>query len=426
MATTRRIARLAIMSLVLCIGLLSNARRAAALPNLQPALTAFYDPYHNGGTHHVVYIDNYGEIDEYNYQANLGYWQNVFLGLGARANGQLTGFAEPNQSHVFGIAGTYAGPHVHEFYGQQGLTNTNDLTFHSNSSGTPNAPRGTQVQCATGSGNTWGDCVSFASPVTSFWDGNTEHVFYLDTTGQVNELYYYAGQWNDRPLGGPPGWGYDGGGLTSVWDGSLEHVFYTGYTDYHVHELYFAPGWSNWLTGDWSTNSGADANHSPYWYLASTVTGNDSTPRVTGVRPLSPALQTLYRDSSWTWRNSAAQAPNIGVFSPVVEFTVNGNDDVFYVGTDGAIYESINGLNATELNFQATCPPPSGRRCVPGAVDTNSTFGGYYDGSYRYLYFQCGSGTSGNDIVQIYAQQLSENWAANDLTCSAGGLPAQP
>jgi hypothetical protein len=380
-----------------------SAGRAHASQHMAPALTAFYDPYHNQGTIHVPFTGMDGQLHEFYYQNSLGYWQVATLFSAAMGTYSLSGFADPTWSHVFFIAAPNGTPHVIELYGQQALTLENDLTAASHTSA---LPVGGVTTCETTFGVQSSPCAIYASTITTFWDGSIEHAFYVDTNYQVRELYYYNQTWWDHSISGPNAapYSYDGLGLTSVWDGSIEHVFYTGFAGASttVFEIYYPGG--NWYTGNWTANCGLSSSQSPQGILTSTWTGRDSTPRLSGVTYNADgtgAVEALYRSSAYNWTNSVAPPSTAWIGSPAVEFSINGNDHLFYLGRDRILYEVVNGASVTEVPDFCT----NAANAPFFLRDINSPIGGFYDGTYRNVFMNCG-----NDIAWLRAPGESNNW----------------
>jgi hypothetical protein len=86
--------------------------------------------------------------------------------------------------------------------------------------------------------------------LTSFWDGQAEHVLYMSyPDAHVRELYYANGNWTGNDLtadtNGPPAALASCNPLyhciNSFFDGSVEHVFYAS-GDGHVREMYYVNG----------------------------------------------------------------------------------------------------------------------------------------------------------------------------------------
>jgi hypothetical protein len=87
-------------------------------------------------------------------------------------------------------------------------------------------------------------------PSVSYGVNGTQHVFFVGEDLHIHELYSSGANWfiNDLTLGSagnPPLAASDWylSPITGYWDGSIEHVFYIG-SDSDIHELYYNGGWN--------------------------------------------------------------------------------------------------------------------------------------------------------------------------------------
>jgi hypothetical protein len=93
------------------------------------------------------------------------------------------------------------------------------------------------------------------SALDGYWDGNGQHVNYIDANGHVHELYngpFSNSQWIDNDLtnwaNGVPA--AAGSALDGYWDGTGQHVNHID-ANGHVHELYNGPfSNSQWIDND--------------------------------------------------------------------------------------------------------------------------------------------------------------------------------
>ncbi|MGA8595259.1 MAG: hypothetical protein WB676_11005 [Bryobacteraceae bacterium] len=266
------------------------------------ALTSFYDSF---GIQHMFYVDASLNVHEL---YNDGQWWNNRLTGGTTdpRNNRVTGaatnapgardqlaltscFDNHNIEHVFYIDpvnhvrelknnGQWASDDVTAATNTPGAAYESGLTSFCDSSGDPNVfyttgnlnhiewliYAGGQWQSNDITGATNGPAAAFANALTSFFDSfGIGHVFYLESSQNVRELYMVNGRWfgnsltadTDSPVAASEG------GLTSFFDTyGIEHVFYIDISD-HVRELYNNGQWqTNNLTAD--TNSPAPAHAS--------------------------------------------------------------------------------------------------------------------------------------------------------------------
>jgi len=122
--------------------------------------------------------------------------------------------------HVFYVSSSDG--HVREVYNNNGW-HTDDLTADTN-----------------------GPTTGGTAQITGFFDGSSEHVFYISSSDlHVRELYFFNGAWHGYDLTADT----NGPGivpvspLTSYFGGHIDHVFYINYVEGDVHELFFNGNW---------------------------------------------------------------------------------------------------------------------------------------------------------------------------------------
>jgi hypothetical protein len=125
------------------------------------------------------------------------------------------------------------------------------------------------------------------SAIAGFYTGGNKqlHVYYVDTSLHVRQLYFNNKSWSDEDLTAATG-GPNAGlwGITGFAVGNLQHVFYVGYSDSHVHELYYN-------NASWSDQD----------ITASAVGGgpaNLTAPQLVGFSTPGPQFHVYYEDSN--------------------------------------------------------------------------------------------------------------------------------
>jgi hypothetical protein len=214
--------------------------------------TSFFD----GSIVHVFYV-TWTNLHVHELYYTNGKWQDNDLSAatnGPQARPPLTSSFDGSIEHVFYRSN--ADDHVHELsrtingkYFIDGWWD-NDLTAATN---------GPQT----------------SSDLTSLSGGSVEHVFYIsDPDYHVRELYYANGKWWGNDLtavaNGPQAGGLNigFGQITSFFDGSTEHVFYLSQSDSHVHELFYYND-KYYIFGWWDNDLTLYTNGPPGLWLAS-------------------------------------------------------------------------------------------------------------------------------------------------------------
>lgn len=250
----------------------------------QYALTSCFDSHK---VEHVFYIDLNGDIQEL---YNNGQWAtddaSAQANSAAAASGSgLTSYCDPS-----GNPNVFYTDYAHRIRlltHSTGKWVSGDLTLV-----------------------TSGPAAAFANALTSFYDAfDIGHVFYFDTAGNVQELYNVRGSWYGNNLTAetksPPVISGGGRGLTSFFDSfNVEHVFFVDSSN-TVRELYNN---GEWLTDDPGTLANAPA---PAHASALASFFDTKGEHVFYVDTASHVIQLDYAGSAWqnTDLTSAATAP---------------------------------------------------------------------------------------------------------------------
>jgi hypothetical protein len=194
----------------------------SALPAAGSSLTSFTD---NTGEH-LFYLDANQHVDQM-------YWSHKWINqditslsnsssvLPAQGS-SLTSFADNTGEHVFYLD---RAQHVRQLYWSGGWINQDLTSLSNDASALPAA----------------------GTSLTSFSDNTGEHVFYLDPSQHVRQLYW-SGKWVNQDLtslsNGASALPAAGSALTSFSDKTGEHVFYLD-ANQHVIQLYWSDKWTN-------------------------------------------------------------------------------------------------------------------------------------------------------------------------------------
>jgi hypothetical protein len=241
------------------------------------ALTSYINP---SGIDHIVFLGSNQHVYQLRYN---GSWTTQDLtslaGAGVAASGSaLTTFVDSKgNEHVL-----YLDPsqHVHQLY-YNGTWSDQDLTAETGN-----------TLAASGSHLT-----SFDDEICGLTGGHGQHVVYLGTNLHVYQLYW-NGNWSNQDLTAISGnhLAASGSALTSFDDvpngGCNEHIFYLD-ASAHVNQLYYNGGWSN---QDLTASTG---NHTAA--AGSSLTGFEGGDGHNHVFYLSPTPQVhqLYYNGSW-------------------------------------------------------------------------------------------------------------------------------
>lgn len=205
-------------------GLTSSLMPETSFPSVH-GLSAFYNPADN--SHHVFYIDGGGSLRECVGRGGAGWSSNALTGSLGTANAPNTGFVTANAQGTQLFA-TYDGTqHVYYF----------DTNNH--------------IREAQGNGS-WSivdwTALFQTAPAASSRDGvvgmndhivPVSHVFYIDTSSHVRELWWYAGSYGTLDLTSASGDTtlVGGSSITAYMDSSTRiHIDFIG-QDSKIHEL---------------------------------------------------------------------------------------------------------------------------------------------------------------------------------------------
>jgi hypothetical protein len=256
-----------------------------------------------------------------------------------------------------------------------------------------------------------------ASALTSFWDGTTEHVFYVGKDYHVHELYYpgscgSSGGWCPNDLtartNAPLVRSIRPDTLTSFFENGFEHVFYVG-DDADVHELYFnthdsALGWRH--------NDLNSHHNAPKAFYDSALTGfwDGAIEHVFYVGD-DFHVHELYYNGDW-WPNDISarhNAPNANSVSALTSFFDGSIEHVFYIDRSGGV---------DELYYNGDWwPNPIGMTHNAEPVYSLVALTGFWDGAIEHVfYIGCSAVCSGfsSHVDELY--YVNRQWNPNDLT----------
>lgn len=389
-----------------------NARqKRASLGSLAVLLTLFacvMPLYGSSGTRHVFYLDSDDHIHHL-YSTGTG-WSDVDLTSLTSAPVAASGSAltcvldkATNYVHVYYL-GTGTSAHVYELYGTATTWFHDDPTQFSN-----------------------GYLAGTGSPLTSIiGTGNVIHVFYLDVSGDLAELYWLGGSsWhNDSPavLAGDGGYNIClfASAFSSFMDFSNGHNFMYVYclAGNGIPEFYWDGG-SAWHLDYPQVSAGA-----PLAAFGSKMTtfidnsNNNSIRHVFYEGNGNQNIYEMYYTGAWHYDDPtslAAGAPLAATGSALTSFLgTSSGMHVMYLGTNEHVYE-LHWTNGTVWSyFDATAASHGVSAASGGALTSFQDL----SGGAR-LYFL---GTNSH-IYELYWQ--SEPAASEtDLTVASGGIAA--
>ena len=299
---------------------------------------------------HVFYFDPNNHLNHLS--SNNGPWvkQDLTAETGGPPvlTGSLAGFSDIDGPHVYYVA---FNKHVNQIYWNYGSWANQDLTLMGR-----------------------GPFVSPSGGITAFYDGSGEHVFYVDEIQHVNQLYYAWNEpWVNQDItlsaalsSGPPfllpPLPEVSSDLASFADNSGEHVFYVNSSS-EIYQLYFNGSWS---AQDLSQQAGA-----PQAELSALAASSDRFgEHVFYVSPGSQHVEQLYLPYGGKWINqditAAASAPGsdfCGVLAGGVlaEYSDSSGDNIYFVHDSGIYQLMWNGFSWSyePVTREADGPPVS-------------------------------------------------------------------
>jgi hypothetical protein len=360
-------------------------------------LTSYWDSAH--GTEYVFYEDNTGNVDALSCGPGACWKSQVVAAAGWMTPGSsLISYYDGTNGHLF-FQGTNGSADILELKGNPPTTSATvtDVTAQTNPSN--GGPGGFYYPYTTAAGASASAITTFSN-LTGFWDGNNDHVFYMDGAGNTHESYYDNGSWWDHIVAAATSLAYTPGNtLRSLWDGVNEHVYISFMSQ-----------------GGWAVSSYPSGNWTPTTIPYSGGEGFNLTPVAltgwTGIEVLlagSPStmnqIDAMYNDLEGgytTWFNLSTPAVDYAWQVPTLAYTDgSGSAELFFVGpTNGHVYlysqfaSPAIDLSASPGNNGAIVDTAG----TPAGLDLFSPLSGFFDGTYDHLFF---FDTSGN-VEEIY------------------------
>jgi hypothetical protein len=422
---------------ILALAFTWGATPKMAYAQRQSAITSFYDFTPYGPAVHVVYQDVWGGIEDYHWDYNGPHpgWNLTYITPTRGINvGQLIGYSDGNQNHVFAIRPDAASntAHIVEWYGLTTFEGYRDLTASAQTTDQFwEPPTGWVTDCYNGQ-----KCLQYPTTLAGYAEFRYDlnHVFFRSQTGGVKELYRSLinnDVWHDHTLPGSSAAGISGEGLAAEFDGmGIQHVFYTDY-DQHVHELYYYN--NNWWGNDWTKWGRLGPDDFNGYVAASYDSGTNSSTVFAVPAGSSNQLQTLTHFGTASTLNAfTAIVPNFAPGQPIISYdyvdsscpvtqtgcTPTTRRETAYIGTDHQIYE-FNGYTAVRIPANTTansCQPSF--YSVKFSPQNGVTLTGLWDGNFRHLFFVNYDGG-----VMDFAASPQSGWTLNDIGCWMGYPP---
>lgn len=356
---------------------------------------------YQAGNVHVFYQGETQHI--YGGLLNSGSFEDITSLTGApdpaSLSSPITGFADASGDHVFFAA---SNQHVYQLYYEANLHEWTPVEDITTTSGAPVAAGG--------------------SSLSGFSDTPGEHVIYLGTNNHVYQLYYNfnAHEWGYGDLtsitGNIPA--AAGSPLSSYFDSNGEHIFFLG-TNHHVYQLWFEDSANKWVpVEDLTAAAGAPVAQSGSSLAAF---NDDSSQDRVFYEGTNEHIYELFTKTGGTWvygdLTSATGAAAAVSGSPITAFPNPQVEYVLYLGPpveDGGfgqvspLYELFyNGATAwTNYNILADWSPDGvavGTKLTSGPLP--SSFCGSECGWVLYT----GAG-SANAPEFIYLEPSNRGW----------------
>jgi hypothetical protein len=344
----------------------------------------------------VFYVDLNGSVEEL-----------LFNGAGFTTQ-NLTALAVGPQaipySQVISVLDAFGQEHV--FYLDQN-NNINQLFFNNGSAGTP----GWTNQTLTGAFG--GPAPLRGTPLTGLLDGFSERIFYLDTTDNVNQLFFNFdnGTWTNQTLTGTTGSpsAFESS-LNSFADGLGKHVFYM---DQNAHVRQLLLNNAGWINQDLTALAGSSIAGGAF----TTSFADGYGEHVFYLDQLGTLTQLFSSNNGWVSQNvaAAAGAPPPSAFSSLTSFTDTCGEHVVYLdGSNNVTHLSFSGVGWSNQNLTALSSGPSAGWCTlwMGSAWADASD----DGEHMFYPDPIG------DVNHLV--RTNGNWTNQNLTSLAGSPPA--
>jgi hypothetical protein len=346
----------------------------------------------------VFYVDLNGSVEELLFNGAGFTTQNL--------TAQTVGPRAIPDTQVMSVLDAFGQEHV--FYLDQN-NNINQLFFNNGSAGTP----GWTNQTLTG---------AFGSPaplrggqLTGLLDGFSERIFYLDSTNNVNQLFFNFdnGTWTNQTLTGTTAspvaafWSL----LTSFADGLGKHVFYM---DQNGHMRQLLLNNSGWINQDLTALAGSSIAGSS---VTTTSFADGYGEHVFYLDQLGTLTQLFSNNNGWVSQNvaAAAGAPSASAFSSLTSFTDTCGEHVVYLdGSNNVTHLSFSGVGWSNQNLTALSGGPSVGWCT---LWTGSAWADPSDDGEHMFYLDPIGDV--NHLVRI-----NGTWTNQNLATLAGSPPA--
>ncbi len=264
-----------------------------------------------------------------------------------------------------------------------------------------------------------------------------QHVNYLDVYGNVHELYYDGSSWQHNNLTAlayaldAQASGVQHGLLADALDGyqtaynSQQHVNYLD-TAGDVHELYYDG--SSWRENNLTMIArGSPPPVAPGSALDGYSTEYNSQQHVNYLDTAGNVHELYYDGTDWVHNNltevAKADAFPAGAGSPLAGYQSIEQQSVNYLDPAGAVHQLTyaNGWIHTNLSTAAVDSPPGSGSPPPAAPD--SALAGYGDSTGQMVYYLDADGN-----VQVMAISINVGWNHGNATMAAGAtaFPAAP
>ena len=320
----------------------------------------------------------------------------------SRAGSGLSSYYDSTGYHVFYVG---ANQHVWQLFWE---------TYQDPGGGlSVNGHINTDVTAKAGSS----DLVRTNSPLTSFSiDGTTAHVYYIGSAdNHVHELYWSSAGWtyNDVTTKASGTLVASGSGLTSFWDPNGEHVFYLG-ANQHVYHLFFNFSSGSWVNKDLTSLSGATSLAAAGGALSGFEDSAGEHAVYVGTNQ--HVYHLFYSFSSGSWVNkdltSLSGATSLAAAgSALSSFADTGGEHAVYIGTNNHVYQLVYKSSWTnhDLTVQATAPTTAAIGSGLAAVLLSSDSYGPEE-AMEYV------GTDGHLYWLLYDSSGTGGWIFEDLT----------
>jgi hypothetical protein len=357
-------------------------------------LTSYYDSVRQA--QYVFYEDSTGNIDTLSCGPG-GCWNSqVALQAGLFATGSsLISYFDGTNGHLF-FQGSMGSKDLITLAGNP-PTSSSAMTDLTTTTNPVNGGTDGDFYLYTDTAGHQAAALAPASNLTGYWDGQVDHVFYLDGLGNAHETYY-NGSWWDHIVAPASALAYPPSGiLRSSWDGTNQHLYIGLSQGYGWYE-------TSYPTDPWT----------PFAIPGSAALG----PNLTAGGPYSSSISGLSQYAGWQYLFAGAgtnqvtslyntgdyntgggysffemlntPAVNYNILAPTLMYNDTGGPELFVVGqSNGHIYFSSQlGGAFTDLS---TSPGNDGALVnifgQNGAIAEFSPLSGYFDGGNDHLFY---------------------------------------